>query len=85
MNVKISILENDKFFNNSPNAGEPDCICSRCFRQIQENELMLRVAVNEDIVKARAEDQGIEVVNGVEFRLCVTCLQENIQKENNKI
>lgn len=82
--LHIKILDTDKFFNDSPNAGEPDCICSRCAGQIKEGEKMVRVAVDEELIKARGEDGKehdvlVDMVNGFEFRLCKNCLHHITQ------
>ena len=46
------------WFDNLPDAGEPDCICSYCGGQIEENTPALRIW---------------DKVKGLEARLCEIC------------
>lgn len=76
MKSYLKIVETDRFFNDSPNAGEPNCICSRCQKPIGEEELPLRVAVDQQ--NFHPTNQGVpnesaDVLNGLEFRLCEDC------------
>ncbi len=40
--IQIPILLTDKVFNDSPDAGTPECICSRCLKPIKEDEVPIR-------------------------------------------
>jgi hypothetical protein len=40
--MPITVLPTDTRFRNSPFEGDPDCICSRCGKQIGEEEFALR-------------------------------------------
>lgn len=76
--LKLKVLDTDRFFTDSPNAGEPGCICSRCHQQIKENEVPLRVAITEDDFLTEKDGHQSEIVvaecmNGREFRLCEAC------------
>jgi len=81
----IKILEGDHFFTDSPNTGEPECICSRCHRQIKEGEKLIRVVTHEEGFMAVDAD-GVQrkvvtdIVNGREFRLCVDCANKAISE-----
>jgi hypothetical protein len=79
--MELKILDTDKFFHDSPNTGEPGCICSRCQRLIPEHEVPLRVAVDQEVLYA--EDKAgkevkkkVDVANGLEFRLCEACQKQ---------
>jgi hypothetical protein len=39
----------DKLFDNSPDAGHPQCICSRCGERIQEGEFPIRMFTTNGI------------------------------------
>lgn len=78
MGAQIQILENDIFFNDSPNAGEPDCKCSRCHTVIGAHEDVYRHACDASSVIARDNETGEQfdvedAVSGLEFRLCELC------------
>jgi len=75
MKVQLKILDTDKFFYDSPNAGEPSCLCSRCGKQIPEGEKILRVAVGADDIKTGTGQTVEDAAHGSEFRLCETCLK----------
>lgn len=53
------VRETDKLFQDSPDAGWPECICSRCGGRIGEDEMPLRVFVDEG--------------KGGEYRYCEGC------------
>ncbi len=38
----IKILHTDRVFTDSPDEGWPECICSRCGKQIKEGEVAIR-------------------------------------------
>ena len=44
---KFQILESDTLFGDSPDAGMTECFCSRCGKQIAEDEVPLRAFVDE--------------------------------------
>lgn len=78
--MELKILDTDRFFNDSPNTGEPGCICSRCHKQIKKKEVPLRVAVDKEILYTKDEggkDQPYmaDTANGLEFRLCEKCTE----------
>jgi hypothetical protein len=43
----ITVLAADRPYKESPNPGEPACICSRCACPIEENETPLRCGWGE--------------------------------------
>lgn len=55
----IEILSTDRLFPDSPDAGEVDCICSRCGGEIPEETVPLRAFVEEG--------------HGGEYRFCDYC------------
>lgn len=76
----IKVLDTDLFFNSSPNTGEPDCICSRCHKPIQEGEDILRIAIDEKDFYTKNNKTGETAtiedkvhLGGYEFRLCSKC------------
>lgn len=76
---KIKILDTDKFFTDSPNTGDADCLCSRCGEQIKDGELILRVAIDQEILYTKnknGDDMPVltDMANGTEFRLCKSCI-----------
>lgn len=81
--MELKILDTDRFFKDSPNAGEPDCICSRCFNHIDEDQIPLRVAIDQEIIYGKNKETGeeiktlIDAANGLEYRLCESC-QKNM-------
>ncbi len=42
----ISIKESDRLFTDSPDAGDPECHCSRCQKLIGEEEVPIRMLVD---------------------------------------
>lgn len=61
----IKPLETDKLFDDSPDTGWPECICSRCSQVIGENECPIRCwTVNE---KNEVDS------NSKEYRYCEKC------------
>jgi hypothetical protein len=59
-------LETDKLFDDSPDTGHKDCICSRCAAQIQNNEHAMRVWTTNN------SDRVDE--NSQEYRYCELCM-----------
>ncbi len=41
-NGALNILPTDKLFDDSPDAGMPECVCSRCGSKILEGEIAIR-------------------------------------------
>jgi len=41
-NPEINILPADTKFTDSPGAGDPKCLCSRCGKPIAENQIPIR-------------------------------------------
>ena len=82
MKRELKILSTDIFFDDSPNAGEKNCICSRCKNKIKENEIPFRVFPNGEDFFTKHKETGqtknvnIEPANGLEFRLCENCQQK---------
>lgn len=77
----IKILDTDKLFKDSPNEGEPGCDCSRCHKQIKVNETPFRVAVDKEILYSKDKNGKehpfvTDIANGLEFRLCNSCLEK---------
>ena len=44
----LKFLPSDKFFRDSPFTGDPRCICSRCCKPIEEDELAVRIFVGKE-------------------------------------
>lgn len=68
----LTVLNTDKFFYTSPDAGEPDCLCSRCNKPILE--------VDAPIIRAwptKPGDYGFDpsAKHGTEFRYCRKCCE----------
>lgn len=66
--MKIMILPADKFFYDSPEPGDKDCICSRCLLPIPRN--------NTPILRAWPTgpgDHGYDRKASTEFRYCWKC------------
>jgi hypothetical protein len=42
-----------KWFRDSPDAGDPDCLCSYCERAIPENQLPIRLFDSNSDLEAR--------------------------------
>ena len=40
--MHLTILETDTAFKNSPDVGDPECLCSRCGEAITEDEVAIR-------------------------------------------
>ncbi len=58
--------EYDRLFDNSPDTGHPDCICSRCLSQIKEYECAIRMWTTNAIGKVDKESK--------EYRYCESCM-----------
>ncbi|ODS33558.1 MAG: hypothetical protein SCARUB_01292 [Candidatus Scalindua rubra] len=54
--------ETDILFQDSPDEGLPECICSRCKQQIGEDELAIRLFINEG--------------RDGEYRYCERCISQ---------
>lgn len=70
--LQLPILRTDKVFTASPNAGDPDCICSRCSNVIpQEQSPFLRCWPGPG-------DLGYDpsVPGGTEYRFCWNCSKQ---------
>lgn len=61
----LNIRPTDKAFDKSPDAGDPDCVCSRCGNQIQEGEFPIRFFTTNN---AGEVDES-----SMEYRLCEYC------------
>jgi hypothetical protein len=59
---KFVVLTSDKLFFDSPDAGQPECICSRCGNMIKEDETVIRVFH----LKINAENRYCEKCSGIE-------------------
>jgi len=44
----IEVQPEDTLFQESPDAGHPDCLCSRCGKAIQEGEVPIRMFIDGD-------------------------------------
>lgn len=56
----IEVRIDDVAFNESPDAGDPECRCSRCLQPIKESESPLRCFTESRPVK--------------EYRYCTSCM-----------
>jgi hypothetical protein len=66
----IHVKPTDKFFYDSPDCGHPDCKCSRCDKQIPDNECpILRMW------PTAPDDHGYDASasGSTEFRYCWDC------------
>lgn len=65
----ITIKQTDKFFYNSPDTGHPECLCSRCGKLIEEDEIPIRCW------PTAPGDFGFDpnAKGGTEFRYCEQC------------
>lgn len=69
----IKLVDTDKKFFDSPDAGTDDCICSRCELPIAEEELVIRIAdINEECCEYRfcemcTERAGVVFIDEVPF------------------
>jgi hypothetical protein len=59
------VLQTDTEFNTSPDAGHPDCICSRCGLKIGHRELPLRIFTGKK--------------RNTEFRYCRECASKDFK------
>lgn len=55
----------DKLFEDSPDCGHPDCICSRCGSRIQEYEMPIRLTTTNE--------KGEVDKDSKEYRFCEFC------------
>ncbi len=61
----------DTVFTDSPDAGEPECICSRCLKPIPYQQVPTRCWPEEG-------ELGFQnTVGGTEYRYCYSCLRES--------
>jgi hypothetical protein len=67
--MQLAILDTDKLFTDSPDAGTPACICSRCGQKIGEDEVPLRMWTTN-------ETDGEVYTESKEYRYCTKC-QDN--------
>lgn len=76
----IKLLDTDRLYNDSPNEGEPGCVCSRCHKPITAMEKAFRVPIDQEVLYSK-DAQGEEkpyiadAANGKEFRLCPACVK----------
>lgn len=63
--MPIEILESDRGFKDSPDAGHPDCICSRCGGPTYEDEFLIRAWTTNE--KGEVDE------NSEEIRYCTKC------------
>ena len=76
--MKIKILDGDRMYNDSPDAGEPNCWCSRCHEHITEGQVPLRVFLDDTNLIAKDKNgnqinKPISAANGYEYRFCELC------------
>ena len=66
----IQIIPTDKFFYDSPDAGDSSCICSRCNKPIPEEDSPILRVMPTDL-----GDYGFDpnAIGGTEFRYCRKC------------
>ena len=67
----ISIKSTDKVFQDSPDAGDPVCLCSRCLQVIAENDCPLRCWPEKGEVGHDPKAKG-----GTEYRFCHSCCEK---------
>lgn len=61
-------LISDKLFKDSPNAGDVNCICSRCGEKIKEREVPVRCW--------ETDEKGDVTKDSREYRYCTACQQK---------
>lgn len=65
-NVALSIARNElAWFDDTPDAGDPECICSYCGFQIGADELPLRIFSNKENKEARLCENCLDVIGGM--------------------
>jgi hypothetical protein len=67
--MEINILASDVLFHTSPDAGEKDCICSRCLKQITEEQA--------PVIRCWQTDEQTGEMNGTEYRFHISCLEND--------
>jgi hypothetical protein len=69
----LEVKVTDKFFYDSPDAGDPECICSRCGKQIPEKDSPILRCWPE-----KSGDHGFDAAakGGTEFRYCRQCCEQ---------
>lgn len=73
--MAIIILTSDLAFSRSLKAGHPECICSRCYQQIPEDDCPIRLW--------ETNKNGQIGRKSTEYRFCSNCIEGLFQKEKN--
>jgi hypothetical protein len=75
----IEILQTDKAFEDSPDVGTNDCICSRCLKSIKEDDIPIRCWTTNKIGKVDKYS--------LEYCFCESCQEKcgiyTFKNENN--
>jgi hypothetical protein len=57
-----------RWFSDSPDAGDPGCICSLCGKAIPEDECAVRATRQQENLEARFHEKCFERVDGAHFQ-----------------
>lgn len=63
----LQVRETDKAFTDSPDAGHPACLCSRCGGKIGPNEMPIRMW-------PQPGDRSYNPNEDIEYRYCQQCM-----------
>jgi hypothetical protein len=67
LKVRVEILNTDKWFTESPDCGQPNCLCSRCGQVIKEEDCPpLRLFIHDA---------------GAEYRFHLSCVTQTVIEE----
>jgi hypothetical protein len=69
MSFKPGYQEQMTIFTDSPDTGEPECVCSYCGEVIEEDEIPLRIFFPE----------SKQYPHGAEYRLHWKCVRETVE------
>lgn len=61
----LIVLEDCKVFSDSPDAGDPACVCSACEEKIRRNQVPIRIFLEE---------------KGKEYRFHPKCYSKRLRK-----
>ena len=73
----MEVLSTDKAFTTSPQNGDPECICSRCGRQVTLEEVCGRLYPEDDDEPSDCiggKGWQLPIREGTEYRYCEQCL-----------
>lgn len=62
--LRITIKITDVGFSRSPDAGNTNCICSRCYKLIEKDEESIRVWLDVSATEYRFHSKCIQLLRG---------------------